>query len=95
MAHGGPVTRGSFARTLLRAVLGGLRELVPFDLPGFDTDTDSVFMIESVRDYRRDGLQALAPRRGTRSQIRHPGGNGLPCALTELTGSVPCGAIWA
>ena len=41
-------------QTLVRAVLGGLRELVPFDLLGFDTDNDSVFMNETVRDYCRD-----------------------------------------
>ncbi len=42
-------------QTLVRAVLGGLRELLPFDLLGFDTDNDSVFMNETVRDYCRDG----------------------------------------
>ena len=41
-------------QTLVRAVLGGLRELVPFDLLGFDTDNGSVFMNETVRDYCRD-----------------------------------------
>ena len=41
-------------QTLVRAVLGGLRELVPLDLLGFDTDNDSVFMNETVRDYCRD-----------------------------------------
>ena len=41
-------------QTLVRAVLGGLRELVPFDLLGFDTDNDSVFMNATVRDYCRD-----------------------------------------
>ena len=41
-------------QTLVRAVLGGLRELLPFDLLGFDTDNDSVFMNETVRDYCRD-----------------------------------------
>ena len=33
----------------------GLRELLAFDLLGFDTDNDSVFMNETVRDYFRDG----------------------------------------
>lgn len=41
-------------QTLVRAVLGGLRELLPFDLLGFDTDNDSVFMNETVRDYCKD-----------------------------------------
>ena len=41
-------------QTLVSAVLTGLRELLPFDLLGFDTDNDSVFMNETVRDYCRD-----------------------------------------
>src|SRR3954465_4266278 len=36
---------------LLSAVLIELRKLLPFDLLGFDTDNDSVFMNEIVRDY--------------------------------------------
>src|SRR5437763_1180252 len=36
---------------LLSAVLTELRKLLPFDLLGFDTDNDSVFMNETVRDY--------------------------------------------
>ena len=36
---------------LLSHVLGELRKLMPFDLLGFDTDNDSVFMNETVRDY--------------------------------------------
>src|SRR3954465_8846244 len=36
---------------LLSAVLTELRKLLPFDLLGFDTDNDSVFMNEIVRDY--------------------------------------------
>ncbi len=73
VAHSGPITRGSFAQTLvltdiatgwtecapllvreqtlLTAVLAELRKLLPFDLLGFDTDNDSVFMNETVRDY--------------------------------------------
>ena len=42
-------------QTLVSAVLTGLREFLPFDLLGFDTDNDSVFMNETVRDYCRDG----------------------------------------
>ena len=42
-------------QTLVSAVLTGLRELLPFDLLGFDTDNDSVFMNETVRDNCRDG----------------------------------------
>jgi len=36
---------------LLIEVLTELRKLLPFDLLGFDTDNDSVFMNETVRDY--------------------------------------------
>jgi hypothetical protein len=36
---------------LLTDVLSELRKLLPFPLLGFDTDNDSVFMNETVRDY--------------------------------------------
>jgi hypothetical protein len=36
---------------LLTEVLGEVRKLLPFALLGFDTDNDSVFMNETVRDY--------------------------------------------
>ena len=36
---------------LLTEVLSELRKLLPFPLLGFDTDNDSVFMNETVRDY--------------------------------------------
>jgi hypothetical protein len=36
---------------LLTEVLSELRKLLPFTLLGFDTDNDSVFMNETVRDY--------------------------------------------
>jgi len=36
---------------LLTEVLGEVRKLLPFPLLGFDTDNDSVFMNETVRDY--------------------------------------------
>ena len=36
---------------LLSEVLTELRKLLPFELLGFDTDNDSVFMNETVRDY--------------------------------------------
>jgi len=39
---------------LLSEVLTELRRLLPFDLLGFDTDNDSVFMNETVRDYCQD-----------------------------------------
>ena len=42
-------------QTLLREVLGEVRRLMPFDLLGFDTDNDSVFINETLRDYCRDG----------------------------------------
>ena len=38
-------------QTVLVAVLGELRKLMPFRLLGFDTDNDSVFINETVRDY--------------------------------------------
>ncbi len=40
---------------LLSEVLTELRRLLPFKLLGFDTDNDSVFLNETVRDYCRDG----------------------------------------
>src|ERR1700712_1740626 len=36
---------------LLTEVLSDLRKVLPFALVGFDTDNDSVFMNETVRDY--------------------------------------------
>jgi hypothetical protein len=39
---------------LLSEVLTELRRLLPFELLGFDTDNDSVFLNETVRDYCRD-----------------------------------------
>ena len=36
---------------LLTEVLSELRKVLPFALVGFDTDNDSVFMNETVRDY--------------------------------------------
>ena len=41
-------------QTLLREVLGEVRRLMPFDLLGFNTDNDSVFINETLRDYCRD-----------------------------------------
>jgi hypothetical protein len=38
-------------QTVLVTVLTELRKLMPFDLLGFDTDNDSVFINETVRDY--------------------------------------------
>jgi hypothetical protein len=38
---------------LLTQVVGELRKVMPFALLGFDTDNDSVFMNETVRDYCR------------------------------------------
>jgi hypothetical protein len=40
-------------QTLLVAVLKELRRHLPFELLGFDTDNDTVFMNETVRDYCR------------------------------------------
>lgn len=41
-------------QTLLTAVLAELRKLLPFPMVGFDTDNDSVFINETVRDYCAD-----------------------------------------
>ena len=42
---------------LLTEVLSELRKLMPFTLLGLDTDNDSVFMNETVRDYcRAEGI---------------------------------------
>ena len=41
-------------QTLLREVLGEVRKLMPFELLGVDTDDDTVFINETVRDYCRD-----------------------------------------
>jgi hypothetical protein len=38
-------------QSVLIGVLGEVRKLLPFALLGFDTDNDSVFMNEAVRDY--------------------------------------------
>jgi hypothetical protein len=38
-------------RHLLSEVLAELRKLLPFNLLGLDTDNDSAFMNETVRDY--------------------------------------------
>lgn len=39
---------------LLSEVLTELRRLLPFQLLGFDTDNDSVFLNETIRDYCLD-----------------------------------------
>ena len=41
-------------QTLLREVPGEVRKLMPFELLGFDTDNDTVFINETLRDYCRD-----------------------------------------
>jgi hypothetical protein len=41
-------------QTLLHGVLAELRRLMPFPLLGFDTDNDSVFMNETIREYCQD-----------------------------------------
>ena len=41
-------------QTLLREVLGEIRKLMPFELVGFDTENDSVFVNETVHAYCRD-----------------------------------------
>ena len=44
---------------LLTEVLTELRQLLPFPLLGFDTDNDSVFMNETVRDYCQEARVAF------------------------------------
>ena len=41
-------------QTLLREVPGEVRKLMPFELLGFDTDNDTVFINQTLRDYCRD-----------------------------------------
>ena len=48
---------------LLTAVLSELRKLLPFLLLGFDTDNDSMFMNETVRDYcTKAGVEFIRSR---------------------------------
>ena len=50
---------------LLTEVLGELRKLLPFPLLGLDTDNDSVFMNETVRDYcQQAGIEFTRCRPG-------------------------------
>jgi hypothetical protein len=45
-------------QTVLTIALTELRKLLPFPLLGFDTDNDTVFMNETVKDYcLRDGIE--------------------------------------
>ena len=45
-------------QTLLREVLVELRKVLPFALPSFDTEHDSVFLNETVRDYcQAEGIE--------------------------------------
>ena len=50
-------------RTLLREVLGEVRGRMPFELPGFDTDNDGVFINETPRDHCRDAGTVFTRRR--------------------------------
>ena len=49
---------------LLTEVLIELRKLLPFTLLGFDTDNDSVFMNETVRNYCQEAGVAFTRCRG-------------------------------
>lgn len=59
-------------QSLLREVLDEIRRLMPFELLGFDTDNDTVFINETLRDYGRDaGIVFTRCRRGPkRSGLR-------------------------
>ena len=66
---------------LLTEVLSEMRKLLPFPLLGFDTDNDSVFMNETVRDYcasrgRVHALPALSQERpslgGAEERVSRP-----------------------
>lgn len=46
---------------LLTEVLNELRRLMPFSLLGFDTDNDSVFINETIRDYCIDSKIEFTP----------------------------------
>jgi hypothetical protein len=46
-------------QNLLTEVLDEVRKLLPFPLLGFDTDNDTVFMNETVRDYCREFRDCL------------------------------------
>jgi len=68
-------------------VLSELRKVLPFALLGFDTDNDSVFMNETVRDYCREaGVEFTRSRPyrknagvgGTEEQRGGPSYGGLP-----------------
>ena len=57
---------------LLTAVLSEMRKVLPFALLGFDTDNDSVFMNETVRDIARR-LAWSSPARGRIARTTRPG----------------------
>jgi len=65
VAHSGPTAKGSYVQTLTLTdiatgwtecapVLVREQKLLPFPLLGFDSDNDSVFMNQTVRDYCKE-----------------------------------------
>lgn len=59
-------------QSLLTAVLGEVRNMRPLPLLGFDTDNDSVFLNETVRDYCESGrnrVHAVPPLSEERSGV--------------------------
>ena len=46
-------------QTLLTEVVSEVRQSMPFVLPGFDSDNDSVFLNETVRHYCAAGVSRL------------------------------------
>ena len=55
---------------LLTEVLSELRKVLPFALVGFDTDNDSVFMNETVRDYCTEAGGEFARSRPYRKNVQ-------------------------
>jgi hypothetical protein len=58
-------------QTLLVAVLSEVRKVMPFPLLGFDSDNDSVFINETLRDYcAATGVTSFTPRSARRINLR-------------------------
>ena len=75
---------------LLTEVLGEVRKLLPFPLLGFDTDNDSVFMNETVRDYCKEAGIEFTRCRPYRKNDQALGRHGrsllrrrIACAMVE------------
>ena len=58
-------------QTLLREVLGEVRRPMPFELLGFDTDNDTAFINETLRDYCRGRRHALPAVENDQAFVGH------------------------